>query len=589
MSKSKILLSLFLTSLLSAWPLAHAAKTTPIHAIQGSASQSRLTGQECTIEGVVVGDFQKKDQLRGFFVQEKDADADERTSEGIFVYDSRARVRMGDWVRVTGKIAEYHGLTEIKSVRNVKVIKNGVPLPPPATVRLPFQNANYPERFEGMRVVLAQTLTVSDTFGLGRYGQVTLSEGRLMAPTQVALPGKDARAVSAANALNQIILDDGSEVQNPDLKSSPLLRFSKKKTLRSGYTVRGLTGVLTYAFGKYRIHPTEPPQFDAKANPRGNSPDVKGRLRVASFNVLRYFNGPDFPIPGGAKNPKAFRRQRAKIINAITAMNADIIGLMELENDGYGPDSAIHDLVKGLNQAASSGTSYAFVNLDLRQAQVPNTRRLGDQDITLGLLYNKKAVALVGNPATKRDGAFAGKNRQPLAGTFRETRTGEQVTVVVCHFKSKTSRSPCPNDPDQGDGQGTCNKTRTKASADLMKWLASDPTGVRDPDILIIGDLNAYLMEDPVLAFEKKGYANLIKAKAGQQAYSYVHGGEAGCLDHALASPSLAKQVTGIAYWHINADEPYVFSYNGDADFYADSPYRSSDHDPVLIGLDLGK
>jgi predicted extracellular nuclease len=182
--------------------------------------------------------------------------------------------------------------------------------------------------------------------------------------------------------------------------------------------------------------------------------------------------------------------------------------------------------------------------------------------------------------------------RPSLAQTFASTGNGGRFTVVVNHLKSKGS--PCADigDHDVGDGQGNCNGTRTAAVLALIDWLGTDPTRSMDPDFLFIGDMNAYLAEDPVAAMERAGYANLLAEAFGPDAYSFVFAGQAGALDHALATQSLSSQVAGIAEWHINADEPPILDYNlefgRDAGLFdAANPFRASDHDPVIVGLDL--
>ena len=110
--------------------------------------------------------------------------------------------------------------------------------------------------------------------------------------------------------------------------------------------------------------------------------------------------------------------------------------------------------------------------------------------------------------------------------------------------------------------------------------------------MLIIGDLNAYLEEDPIRALEAAGFINLLDRELGGTAYSFVFDGRAGALDYALASPSLAPMVVATTEWHSNADEPNLFDYNLDfgrdpALFEGDTPWRSSDHDPVIVDLEL--
>jgi len=558
---------------------------TKIHTIQSNGTTSPEVGNTHTIEGVVVGDFQADDQLKGFFVQEEDTDidSDSLTSEGIFVYDPNGTdVNVGDVVLVTGKVDEFHELTELKTISNVTICSSGATVTP-ATINLPFADDAFLERFEGMSVNLPQTLTVSDNYKLSLYGQFTLSNGRLFNPTNVTEPGTAANAFQARNDLNRIIIDDGSTNVNPEPIIYPKPQLSATNTLRTGNTVTGITGVLTYSFSKYRVHPTSTPTFTA--NPRlAVPPSGGGTLKVASFNVLNYFNGDGgFPTSRGADTASEFTRQRAKIISAIVAMGADIVGLMEMENDGYGTNSAIQDLVNGLNAAAPADTTYAFIT--------PNFG-LGSDQIKVALIYRVETISPVGIAATTTNPPFNSR-RPPLAQTFRENASAEQITVVVNHFKAKAG---CPNDgsnKDQNDGQSCWNAERTEAANTLTNWLATDPTS-GDDNILIIGDLNAYAKEEPITAIKNAGYTDLVAKFIGAKAYSYVYKGQAGYLDHALASASLTSKVTGVTEWHINADEPKVIDYNEESkssgqltSLYNADPYRASDHDPIILWFDL--
>ena len=167
-----------------------------------------------------------------------------------------------------------------------------------------------------------------------------------------------------------------------------------------------------------------------------------------------------------------------------------------------------------------------------------------------------------------------------------------ELEVAVNHFKSKGGTGQ-GGDADIGDGHGNFNDTRVAAAEQLTEWLATDPTGSGDPDFLIIGDLNAYLQEDPVQAIEAAGYDNLIEDFIGaEDAFSFVFDGQRGALDHGLSTTSLTSQIAEVAEWHINAEEPGVLGYSTEFDdpgFYSGTdPFRASDHDPLIIGLDLG-
>ncbi|MDR8758496.1 hypothetical protein FEP90_00160 [Burkholderia multivorans] len=561
---------------------------TPIADIQGPGAPSPLAGQNVSIEAVVTADFGGTDGFGGFFVQQADPQRRNQpgVSEGLFVYAPKARAKAGDLVHVTGKVEEKYGQTQLTLSGAIAVCANGQTVTP-ATLTLPVDSPNAFAAYEGMLVRLPQTLTVTDNYELGRYGSVLLSNGRLRTPTSV-VPPSQAQSQIDANARNRLILDDGSNKQNPASAPYPVPQLSAANTLRTGYTVRDVQGVLEVRYGAWRVQPVPgaaAPTFDARANPRTNAParDPHANLRVASFNVLNYFNGNglgggfDDPNNRGAKTYQEFQRQEAKIVSALKALDADVIGLMEIQNNGYGELSAVRQL------AAKLGGAWRVVD--------PGTSRLGGDAIAAAMIYDSRKVEPVGRAATL---AIDDKNRQPLAQSFRRIGGKQALTIVVNHLKSKNCPDATNDDLDQGDGQGCWNPTRTRAAAKLADWLAGTPTGVAGQGVLLIGDFNSYTYEDPIRLLESRGYRNLVSRWIGANAYSYVYNGEAGYLDHALASLPLASHVKAVHEWHINADEPvalqYTLAYKSaeqQQTYYAPDAYRSSDHDPVLIDIAL--
>ncbi|QTO45679.1 ExeM/NucH family extracellular endonuclease [Burkholderia latens] len=562
--------------------------TTPIADIQGPGATSPLAGQNVSIEAVVTADFGGTDGFGGFFVQQADAQRPNQpgVSEGLFVYAPKTRAQAGDLVHVTGKVEEKYGQTQLTLAGAIAVCANGQTVTP-ATLTLPVDSPATFAAYEGMRVRLPQTLTVTENYELGRYGSVMLSNGRLRTPTSVAPPSQ-AQAQIEANARNRLILDDGSNKQNPASVPYPAPGLSAANTLRSGYTVRDVEGVLEVRYGAWRVQPlpgAAAPAFDTRSNPRTKAParDPKANLRVASFNVLNYFNGNglgggfDDPNNRGAKNYQEFQRQEAKIVSALKGLNADVIGLMEIQNNGYGELGAVRQL------AAKLGSHWRVVD--------PGTSRLGGDAIAVAMIYDSRTVEPVGRAATL---AIDDKNRQPLAQSFRRIGGKQALTIAVNHLKSKNCPDAANDDLDQGDGQGCWNPTRTRAAAKLADWLAGAPTGVAGQGTLLIGDFNSYTFEDPIRLLESRGYRNLVARWIGANAYSYVYNGEAGYLDHALASLPLASHVKAVHEWHINADEPlalqYTLAYKSaeqQKTYYAPDAYRSSDHDPVLIDIAL--
>lgn len=566
---------------------------TLISAIQGAGATTPMAGQDVVVEAVVSRITQFAD---GFYIQEEIAnqDANTATSEAIFVYNNGATTypTVGQRVRVVGKAEEYFTKTQI---RRTGLLECGqAQAVTPVELTLPYASTAALESLESMSVYLPQDLTVVDSFDFGTYGELSIADKRLFVPTNQFAPNSaEAIALAALNKRSSLVLDDLQNGKNPANVMFPAPGLSMNNPVRTGDTVSALSGVLDYSFSAWRILPAGQVQFTA-SNAREDLPRLRnlGTLKVASFNVLNYFNGDGlgggFPTSRGATTALEFSRQAEKTVAALTAVNADVVALMEIENDGYNAQSAIVDLVNRLNAKLGAGT-YQY-------AQVPGTTELGSDEITVGLLFKPSKVAPAGAAVTLSTGAFDFGNRQPLVQSFRQLANNEVFTVAVNHFKSKGS---CPSgstnpDRDLKDGQACWTATRVKAATELSNWLATNPTGTVDADVLIMGDLNAYAKETPITTLVNKGFVNLIEKYQGSHGYSYSFGGEAGYLDHALASTSLSTQAVYAMEWHINADETTLFDYNTElktaqqvADFYQASPFRASDHDPVIVELDL--
>ena len=607
-----------------------------IHDVQGSGSSVAISGP-VVVEGIVTSLFERDDALDGFFVQEEndDADADPATSEGIFVFcrGNCPLVATGDLVTVSGDAGEFFGMSQINMQSGSAVtVSSGNSLPKPVAVDLPAAGSTVDEptfeNIEGMLATFTDTLVVSEYFQLARFGQIVLTESsRPFQFTHLNAPSVAGNAAYLADLeTRRIILDDDNNDNNDAIFDAaadeayfyPEGGLSLSNKFRGGDTIDNLTGVMHWSFAgssgtdAWRIRPV-PTEYDytfTSVNPEPASPaNVGGSIQVASFNVLNYFTTIDTTSSGssgdcgpsatldcrGADSAAELARQRDEIVAAMVELDADVLGLIEIENDD---DTSVADLVAGLNAVAGAGT-YDYIP----------TGFIGTDAIKLALMYKPGSVSPLGDfkvlDSSVNPAFIDTKNRPVLIQTFVENATSERFTVAVNHLKSKGSScatDPIP-DPDLNDGQANCNLTRTSAATALANYLATDPTGSGDPDFLIIGDLNAYAMEDPITALTNAGYTDLINLFQGSSAYSFVFDGQLGYLDHALANGALLPQVTGVTEWHINADEVNVFDYNddirdipGEASFeretsigplYAPDPLRSSDHDPLLVGLGL--
>ncbi|MDF1594927.1 MAG: ExeM/NucH family extracellular endonuclease [Acidimicrobiia bacterium] len=587
------------------------APFTPIFAIQGSGAASSYDGTDVWTEGVVTADFQASSQLSAFYIQDPVGDADSATSDGVMVYHRDTwgyDVNVGDHVRVLAEVDEFNGLTELTSVDNV--IDCGTGSVAPTEVVLPVVDPGAWESYEGMLITFPQSLSISEFFNFDRFGEMVLSNGRQFQPTQIFEPGSsEATDLLAENLRNRITLDDGRGSQNPDPAIHPNgAIFDLTNRFRGGDHVTNVTGVLDYSFGNYKIQPTQGADYDA-INPRADAPDVgEASIKVASFNVLNLFTHLDDGVNDicgptgldecrGADTAEEYERQLTKIVAGIIGTGADVLGLQEIENDIRDDEpvypNRAHDpvlaLVEALNAVEGDGT----------WAWAGEATYYNDYPVRNEIIYRTESVTPIGTPVALEDPAFdvsaSGDDpvgRPPLAQTFADGN-GEVFTVVTNHFKSKGSSCGSLGDPDTGDGSGNCNLTRVAQSEALLLFVADLPAATQDNDVLIIGDLNSYAKEAPVSALEDAGYTNLLALYDGPEEYTYVFDGQLGNLDHALGSSSVLSQVTGTAAWHINSDEPdildYDTSFKKDAQvlLYEPNAYRASDHDPVIVGLDL--
>jgi predicted extracellular nuclease len=583
---------------------APAAASVAIHAIQGRGARSPLAGRRVVTQGAVT-----LVTSNGFFVQEQ-GEGDPRSSRAIFAFTGGVpAVAPGQCVRLAGRVVEFnagapgnhetlaHTVTELHEVADLRVLRDGCDVAP-VMLALPLPAGDSLERFEGMLVTLRGPLTVQQNFFLGRFGQLTLAAGgRVRVPTNVARPGAAARALARANARRSIVLDDGSALQFP----SPVPYLGDDGTVRAGDTADSITGVIDYGLatagaagpGAWKIHPLRPPSF-ARANPRTAAPARNGAdLRIAAANIDNFFStlddGRHVCAPRqvaadcrGARSAAEFERQRAKIVEMLAAIDADVVALMEIENNGA---TALQSLVDALNARVGAET-WAIID------EAPGVG--GTDAIRVALIYKPARVAPVGPARSDRDPAH---NRPPLAQTFATADGGAPFNLIASHFKSRRCDGASGIDLDQDDLQACFSGRRVAQARALARFAVAVARTNGVSDTLLVGDFNAYAREDPPVLLAAAGFTDQA-ARFDPDAYSYVFDGAAGRLDGVFASASLAPRVTGVATWHVNADEPELLDYafalrapggaSAAATKGAATPWRASDHDPVVIGLRPG-
>ena len=455
----------------------------------------------------------------------------------------------------------------------------------------------------GQDVIIKGDLVVIDTFDLIRRGQVKVARKRLFVPTSRIDPndadpdatsfegGSNVAEVVKAQKYNDnatLTIDDGSTKQNilpptlfPGLgKTHP--------TVRVGSVINGASGRLVKAGRNLLLVPNQPLRWTPAERPQ--RPDIgDANVTVSSFNVLNYFTTIDDGSNNarGADSDVELKRQEAKIVSAIIELKADVVGLMELENNLDAEVRLVAALNKKMRKKVFKGCGLA-----------ENFRWTpgGGDAIRVGIIYRSDRVKPIGDVQLIADKALAG-GRTPVVQRFKAKRKGKPFTVIVNHFKSKggADRADTAN-KNKGDGQGAFNATRRNQALAICNYINQLKRGSKQPRVLVIGDLNAYEQEDPIDAMRAKGLVDLHEQfeKDGSSTnrvgpYSYVYRGQSGSLDHAFATEALAADVTGVAVWHINADEPRFLDYNQEYNpkaLYDTGPFRSSDHDPVLIGIE---
>ncbi|WP_272964228.1 ExeM/NucH family extracellular endonuclease [Alteromonas australica] len=598
---------------------------TLISAIQGSDDASAEVGNSHIVEAVITG-F----RADGFFIQEEtvQSDDDATTSEGLFV-DGSTDIEAGHIIRLYGEVGENYGLTTLTMDADVTPADCGAS-DDVLTTELAMPYDVDLETLEGMLVSVTDA-TVTSQNNLWRYGELVVSDSIKRQPSDVAAPLSEAyeAAVEAAEASLLTIEDDNSNSYPDDISYFPT--FSYANAIRVGDTVTA-AGPLNYSFGTYRINPTD--VITVTSGREANPVVTEGNLSIATFNVLNYFNGEvtdsgevtfDYDANRGAEDETEFALQEGRIVEAIVGLNADVVGLMEIENDGFGDDSAIQALVTAINAELAEEEQYTFVS-------TADSSIIGTDAITVGLLYRASVVVPAGDaqivdmPIQQIDEDSVAQMRAALVQTFTHVESEKTFAVAVNHFKSKGSE--CAEDlaEDVSDTdviQGSCNALRVSAAITLAEALADESMPER---VLILGDLNAYSAEDPVALLtdytpEDRGYTiktaintdmdegesvevetsygyHNLAEEFDADGYSYWYYGteQVGSLDHVLASEAFLADAVDGAHWNINSPEVYQLTYDQALTYYPDEdgyaftdvgPYKSSDHDPFIATFSL--
>ena len=609
----------------------------------GDGDDSQLINQTVETKGVVTAAYPKGENanlkgLEGFTIQTPGTggtwDPTRTASDGLFVFmgkSSATTPSIGECVVVKGKVAEHSGVKNATAAtqsltqllpQSITTATDCDPVKPTELSGVPTQDQM--EALESMLVLPKDTWTITDNYKTNRYGTLSLTPGTevLRTATDVVAPGAPAQAYEAENAAKTIDLDDASTTDLTNFKQNGhkerYAYLANGAPARVGYHVTFTKPVvLESRFGSFVFQPTQMTAGNPDRSPvtitgeRPAAPSVSGDTKVATFNVLNYFSDLGENEPGckgyedrnhkyvtdkdcklrGAWSSQAFANQQTKIVQAINTIDADVVALEEIENPvasgvSTDRDGALKSLVNALNAAAGSEV-WAYV-------PSPSTVPANEDVIRIAFIYKKATITPVGDSVIYDDPAYTGLARQPLAQEFKPitdaNHEGANFVVIANHFKSKGSApknlsgAEAAANTDNGDGQGNSNGVRIKQA----RALATFAQRFNGTPTLLVGDFNAYTKEDPLKVLTDAGWAH----ESGHGDSSYVYGGRSGSMDHVFANSAAHPLITEVKSWAVNAQESIAFeysraNYNAYLAFEADNPYRASDHNPEIIGLNL--
>jgi len=404
--------------------------------------------------------------------------------------------------------------------------------------------------YVGQEVIFDQPLIVTSNYP----SSFTVSPRRLFTPSNQARPStEEYKSVVNLNATGGIKLS--GMPSRPD--SNPYRCGEKIDSLKAFVNS---TNSLTWKGGKW--------VGNKRADLEAGIPDLGDyRLLICTMN-LEYYLAVDFDPYGsmGPKNATEHQKQRTKIKKALSKINADAYGLVEIQQ---GQD-ALREIATDLNSLLS-GRNYDYID----DGGTPSGTYTKS-----GFIYDRNKLKPIGKLQEINTRV---QNRKKMI-CFEEIATGERFIFSVNHFKAK-SGSGSGADADHHDGQGSYNASRCEEAQAVIDQYKRYHVQIKEKDLLIMGDLNAYAKEDPIhLMVADNGMIDLHRAFHADTSYSYQFSSLAGYLDHAISNGTLYPQVTGVSGFHINSDEMDDFTYDKSND---NTMFRCSDHDPVLVGLKL--
>ena len=536
-----------------------------IHEIQGRGLTSPRAGAMVTTNDNVVTAI----GAGGFFIQTPSArsDGDADTSDGIFVlHDGTPPVDVGDRVDVTGEVEEFFGFTRIDATVAAGTVSiDGSNQALPAAVEFndsrPSPDPAHPscrreyECYEGMRIRIT-TGTVSS--GSQHFNSDPVAE---MYVTPTSSRGFREPGIEYPGRPDLPVWDGNPEVfeLDPDKLGLPNVSWVPGTTFTA-------TGVLGYEFGGYEMWPTElAVRSAAEALPRAVRPKAPGEITVASQNLLN--------LRGGAGSTKLAKLSR--LVREVLR-SPDIVAVQEA-----GGRTALQNLATRIRSDDSNVRYTAHLEAPGSSQSVGFLVRSG---VTVGRVTEHGRSETFVDP---RDGTVDRLHDRPPV-VLEATAGGLAFSVVAIHNRSLID----VDDAARGEWVRTKRLEQAQSVARLVESL-------QDAKVIVVGDFNAFqftdgyvdvvgqirgrvtpdesLMSGPDLV--TRDLCNLIDRLPEPERYSFIFGGNAQVLDHALVNQPLERHVVDIQYARGNAD---AARHNEDD---ATTALFAADHDGLVVYL----
>lgn len=394
------------------------------------------------------------------------------------------------------------------------------------------------DKYIGKMVQITTPLYVCGNY----YDSLILAAERLYVPEEkaVGLADGDSTAYWAIKKSNrEKMISLSCNIRNYEVRTGAVVKNLQARVVAPGKLVTGAT-----------------PKF-TNNKPEPKPKMAKGGLLVCAANIQNYF----YDLGGYAQRKTTKEQQTLqtlKICKAFKQIDADIYALCEIQKG----DSAAQMLVDAMNKMAKKNL-YAYVSHGWTNSDM----------ISCGYIYRTDKVKPYGEMQYAYQDTASHYRYRLMACGFEQLTSGEKFVLNINHLRSK-----------RGTGAESNEKRMANVDSLLVMLDKIEQEQVfGDSDILLVGDYNSYTQEEPIQTLVRAGYADMVM-RADSTGYSYVYHSEAGYLDRVFASESMAKQVKQVAVYHLNADYFYSRGFKRGLD---DTMFRYSDHDPILIRVEL--